>query len=155
MGIQEPRFWTLCADAYAGSIKIEVRSGLTGIVGGGPGTNDYAASSLPMQIAGQSNLQPADAARLLHDRDQFANGLVRYAQQVFGAVGVRNLYVQIDYAGDDTVHNHPHHHVNDVQRPNNYAVVGSLLDQPQQQFQAHYQQQPQQQQQYTNPLLMM
>ncbi|XP_022164956.1 zinc transporter 7-A-like [Myzus persicae] len=159
MGIQEPRFWTLCADAYAGSIKIEVRSGLTGIGGGGPGTSDYAASSSPMQFAGQSSLQPADAARLLHDRDQFANSLVRYAQQVFGAVGVRNLYVQIDYAGDDMIHNHTHHHVNDVQRPNNYAAVGSLLDQPQQQFQMHYQQQQQQQQQpqqqYTNPLLMM
>lgn len=155
MGIQEPRFWTLCADTYAGSIKIEVRSGLTGIVGGGSGTSDYVASLSPMQFAGQSSLQPADAARLLHDRDQFANSLVRYAQQVFGAVGVRNLYVQIDYAGDDTVHNHPHHHVNDVQRQNNYTAVGSLLDQPQQQFQTHYQQQQQQQQQYTNPLLMM
>ncbi|XP_025207478.1 zinc transporter 7 [Melanaphis sacchari] len=170
MGIQEPRFWTLCADTYAGSIKIEVRSGFIGSAG--PGASDYAASSpspSPMQFAGQTDA----AARLLHDRDQFANGLVRYAQQVFAAVGVRNLYVQIDYAGEDAVgamlnHNHTHHHhVDDVQRPNSYATSGSVLDQPQQQFQAynqtqhHHQQQHQQQQhqqpqqQYTNPLLMM
>lgn len=165
MGVQEPRFWTLCADAYAGSIKIEVRSGLTGIGSSGPGTNDYSTSLSPMPFTSQSGQQPTDAARLLHDRDQFANGLVRYAQQVFGAVGVRNLYVQIDYTGEDAVsgmlnHNHPHHHVNDVLRPNSYATTGSLLDQPQQQFQAYNQtsyQQPQQQpqQQYSNPLLMM
>ncbi|XP_026821091.1 zinc transporter 7 [Rhopalosiphum maidis] len=176
MGIQEPRFWTLCADTYAGSIKIEVRSGFIGSVGPG-GNSDYAASlsPSPLQFAGQTSLQSADAARLLHDRDQFANGLVRYAQQVFGAVGVRNLYVQIDYAGEDMLnHNHSHHHVNDVQRQNSYATTGSLLDQPQQQFQAYnqthhhqqqqqqqqqqhqqHQQQQQQQQQYTNPLLMM
>lgn len=182
MGIQEPRFWTLCADAYAGSIKIEVRSGLAGIggVAGLPGnSSDFVASSpSPLQFAGgggqSASLQPADAARMVNDRDQFANGLVRYAQQVFAAVGVRNLYVQIDYAGEDAVgamlnHNHTHHHAGEVQRQNNYATTGSLLlDPAQQQFQAYnqthhhqlqqqqqQQMQQQQQQQYTNPLLRM
>lgn len=164
-GIQEPRFWTLCADAYAGSIKIEVHSGLIG----SSGTSDYSSSPSPLQLAAQSN-QQLDVAKILHDRDQFANHLVRFAQQVFGAVGVRHLYVQIDYTTDDSIpgvnalnHNPTHHHFNDTQRQNNYTSAGSLLGhQPQQPllpqtYSQHYQHQQQQQpqQQYTNPLLMM
>lgn len=157
-GIQEPRFWTLCADTYAGSIKIEVQSGLAGV-------SDYNSSLSPSspQFAAQQPNQHQDVAKIVHDRDQFANHLVRYAQQVFGTVGVRNLYVQIDYTADDAIsgvgslnHNPPHHHVNDTQRQNNYVSTGSILDhQPQQQppFQSYNQQQ--QQPQYTNPLLMM
>lgn len=165
-GIQEPRFWTLCADTYAGSIKIEVHSGLIGF----SGANDYASSPSPSQLVAQSN-QQLDVAKILQDRDQFANRLVRYAQQVFGAVGVRHLYVQIDYTADDSItgvgalnHNPPHHNFNDTQRQNNYAGSGSLLDHqsqhppPPQTYSQHYQHQQQQQQlqqQYTNPLLMM
>lgn len=171
LGVQEPRFWTLCADSYAGSIKIEVRSAITGISGSGPIPNDHpifssSQSPTPMQSAGLSNQQQEQqAARVLYDRDQFANRLVRYAQQVFGAVGVRQLYVQIDYTPDNTVGgvgsllNHdPHHHDNDSQRQN-YNATGSLLDQQQlqqqQRFQTYNQHYQPQQQQYTNPLLMM
>jgi zinc transporter 5/7 len=163
LGIQEPRFWTLCADTFAGSIKIEVRSGLTGI----GGAVLSSQSSSPLQFAIQSNQQQEQqyVSKVLHDRDQFANHLVRYAQQVFGAVGVRHLYVQIDYTADDTIsgggllNNDLHHLVNDTQR-NNYVTPRSLLDQQQQQQlqtynQNYQQQQQQQQQQYTNPLLMM
>lgn len=164
-GIQEPRFWTLCADAYAGSIKIEVQSGLIGF----GGTSDYSSSPSPLQLVPQSN-QQLDVAKVLHDRDQFANHLVRFAQQVFGAVGVRHLYVQIDYTTDDSItgvntlnHNPTHHHFNDTQRQNNYTSAGSLLNHQHQQpplpqtYSQHYphQQQQQPQQQYTNPLLMM
>lgn len=173
MGIQEPRFWTLCADSYAGSIKIEVRSGF--INGSGTGTNatnnstSLSLSSSTLQLNSQSN-QSIDhfAAGIMHDRDQFANNLVRYAQQVFGAVGVRQLYVQIDYTVDDTIsgggsllnHDPQHHIINNTQRQNNYVnATGNLLEQQNQQqiqFQTYNSQfQQQQQQQYTNPLLMM
>lgn len=172
LGIQEPRFWTLCADTYAGSIKIEVRSGIISTVGGA--SADYnmslkSQSPSPLQFSNQQQ-DVQFSAKMLHDRDQFANGLVRYAQQVFGAVGVRHLYVQIDYTTDDTIsgggssgghlNQDPHYHniLNDSQRQNHLGSTGSLLDQ-QQQYQAynqHFQpQQQQQQQQYANPLLMM
>lgn len=160
LGVQEPRFWTLCADTYAGSIKIEVRSGNTGGIVG-IGGNDCGTSLVPQsQFGVQSNQQQdQQSSKILYDRDQFSNRLVRYAQQVFGAVGVRQLYVQIDFTADDTIGgvsllNHdPHHHqhnVHDTQRQNNY-----VNQQPQQQFQTYNQHIMQQQPQYTNPLLMM
>lgn len=139
LGIQEPRFWTLCADAYAGSIKIEVRSGL-------------AISPTPSPYPGQTIRQDLqNSARLLIDRDQFANHLVRYAQQVFGTVGVRHLYVQIDYTTDDTMsrsanssdYNHDH---NTQQQSNYVTTAGNILNQHQFQTYNH---------QITNPLLMM
>lgn len=166
LGIQEPRFWTLCADAYAGSIKIEIRSELAA-VSSTLSQQNLSQSQSPSQYATQS-IQQQDqqfAARILHDRDLFANSLVRYAQQVFATVGVRQLYVQIDYttdvSGSGSLLNHDPHHNNDVQHQNNYTgAPSSLLNQQPQQFQVfnqHYQsqQQHQQQQQYTNPLLMM
>jgi zinc transporter 5/7 len=177
MGVQEPRFWTLCADTYAGSIKIEVRSALASVSAGGvPNSvmaNDYASSMSPISPLYAFNSQDSQyAAKVLHDRDQFTRGLVRYAEQVFGAVGVRHLYVQIDYTAEDALsgvngllNHNAHHHVNDVQQQNPYTTTtSSLLDHPQQQQQQQQQQlfqtynnqsQQQQQPQYTNPLLMM
>ncbi|VVC29786.1 Cation efflux protein [Cinara cedri] len=168
LGIQEPRFWTLCADSYAGSIKIEVRSGNAGLGStSGVGGNDFSTSMVsqspsPLPFGTQLNQQQdQNTAKIVYDRDQFSNRLVRYAQQVFGAVGVRQIYVQIDYTTDDTIGsisllNHdPHHHqhnINDNQRQSNYVQQ----QQQQQQFQTYSQHNMQQQQpQYTNPLLMM
>lgn len=165
LGIQEPRFWTLCADTYAGSIKIEVQSKLIEV------SNNTSLPS-PLQFATQSNqLQDQYTLRVLNERNQFANCLVRYAQQVFGAVGVRHLYVQIDYIVEDTANesggliNHDSHHynnqVNNNQGSKNYVgASNNFLDQQpsqqQQQFQIYNQHyQPQQQNHYTNPLLMM
>lgn len=138
LGIQEPRFWTLCADAYAGSIKIEVRSGLV-----------MTPTPSPSQTVLHQDLQ--NSAKILYDRDQFANQLVRYAQQVFGTVGVRHLYVQIDYTTDDIMSrsasasgfNHDHN----TQKQINYVTTAdNILNQHQFQTYNH---------QYTNPLLMM
>lgn len=158
LGIQEPRFWTLCADAYAGSIKIEVRSGHTDVNGA-----TTLLSQSPLPFTAQSNQQQEQqyTLKVLHDRDQFANGLVRYAQQVFAAIGVRHLYVQIDYTGDGGgLLNHgsmQHLHVNNIQQPNNYMTSpNNLLSQQQGSLQQQmYPYQPQQQKHCTNPLLMM
>jgi len=157
MGIQEPRFWTLCADSFAGSIKIELRSAL--VTGGS--TNNFSSQS-SMQFTGTpQSTQPQDqnATRILYEHEQFANRLIRYAQQVFSAVGVRQLYVEIYYTTDDTVteasltHNSHHHNINEAQGQYNHIDTSSLLGQQNQQFQT-FNNIPQQQQ-YVNPLLML
>jgi len=116
-----------------------------------------------MQFTGTpQSAQPQDqnAARVLYEHEQFANRLIRYAQQVFGAVGVRQLYVEIYYTTDNTVteaslnHNSHHHNVNETQGQYNHADTNSLLGQQNQQFQNFNNIIPQQQQ-YVNPLLMM
>lgn len=156
LGIQEPRFWTLCADAYAGSIKIEVRSGHTDVNGA---TTLFSQSPLPFTTQSNQQQEQMYALKVLHDRDQFSNGLVRYAQQVFGAIGVRHLYVQIDYSADgsNSLLNHDnmqhHMHVNNMQQPNNYGTSPNNLLGSQQSLQQ--QMYPYQQKHCTNPLLMM
>jgi len=131
MGIQEPRFWTLCADSFAGSIKIELRSTL--VIS--KGTADFSPqSSVQFNQMIQANQQD-HTARILHERDVFANCLIRYAQQIFGAVGVRQLYVEIYYTTDDTVtgrllnHDSHHHNMNTTQQKYNRTDMGSLINQ--------------------------
>lgn len=162
LGVQEPRFWTLCADAYAGSLKVEVRSRWRmSADDAAPSSGAYATAALvaPQQQQQQQSATLGQSPTNAVAHHELANRLVRHAQQVFAAVGVRHLYVQIDYTDGpdhhDHDHNHhpqqPHHsdHFHNHQQPqNNYNHSQQL----QQQFQQYGQpQQPQ----YANPLLMM
>lgn len=189
LGVQEPRFWTLCADAYAGSLKIEVRSGWLTAASGAltqvgnasssssySAAEDYAAavaaasarSSPAYPQLTQSVVPPVSdqlAGNTAHH--ELANRLVRHAQQVFAAISVRHLYVQIDYT--DGADHHHHHHLDHDFRQHQPQQLHNSYDQQQYNHSNHQQQQQQQQpqqygqqlygghpqQQYANPLLMM